>query len=81
MIRKQIYLDEKMIEQIKELADKKTISQSEVIRQSLADYIRKEQLKGEVSDPLLELIGLVDIPLEDGSENHDIDIYGINKHE
>ncbi len=76
MIRKQIYLDETMIDKIKEIAEKEGISQSEVIRKSIVEYIQKEQLKGRVKDPLLELIGLVDAPLKDGSENHDKDIYG-----
>ena len=77
MIRKQIYLDETMVEQIKNLAEKKGVSQSEVIRQSLIGYIRREQEKGETKDPLIELIGLVDSSFENASENHDQCIYGV----
>jgi len=76
MIRKQIYLEETMIKQIIEIAEKKGLSQSEVIRQSLANYIRDEQSKGKLKDPLLELIGLIDAPLTDGSLEHDKYIYG-----
>lgn len=77
MIRKQIYIEEIMIKQIKELAEQKNNSQSELIRNSILEYIKKEQLKGEIKDPLLELIGIIDIPEEDASENHDINLYGV----
>ncbi|MTI59390.1 MAG: hypothetical protein FH762_05260 [Firmicutes bacterium] len=76
MIRKQIYLDETMITQIRKIAVDKNISQSEVIRRSLFEYIKNEQLKGKIKDPLQELLGIVDLPLADGSENHDDYIYG-----
>ena len=58
MIRKQIYLPGNMIKHIKKLAQKNNSSESEIIRRALSDYMRKQQLKGEVKDPLLELIGL-----------------------
>jgi metal-responsive CopG/Arc/MetJ family transcriptional regulator len=71
MIRKQIYLQENMINQIKKLAKKNNLSESEIIRRALSDYIRKQQLKGEVKDPLLELIGLgeSDSEVDSGVDN------------
>jgi len=80
MIRKQIYLDETIIEQIKEIIDKKNISQSEFIRRSIKSYIKEEQYKGELRDPLLELKGLFSSDI-DGSVNHDKYIYGVSKYD
>lgn len=79
MIRKQIYLEEGMDDLIKEIAEKKDISQSEVIRRAVEKYISEEQKKGEVEDPLLELIGLGSSDVTDGSINHDHYIYGVPK--
>ena len=77
--RKQIYLEETMIEQVKELAEKNDISQSEIIRRSLKKYIREEQKRGEISDPLLEMIGLGKSNISDGAVNHDKYLYGGNQ--
>ena len=77
MIRKQIYLEETIIEQIKEIADKENISQSELIRQSIKNYIKEKQSKGEIEDPLLKLIGICSSDITDGSVNHDKYIYGV----
>ncbi len=79
MIRKQIYIEEILIEQIKEIADKKNISQSELIRQAIKIFIKEEQLKGEAEDPLLKLLGLFSSDITDGSINHDKYIYGVKK--
>ncbi len=81
MIRKQIYLEEITAEQIKKIADKKNISQSEFIRQSIKRFIREEQSKGEVKDPLLKLMGIIDSDITDGSTNHDEYIYGVGKND
>ncbi len=81
MIRKQIYLEETLIEKIKEIADKKNISQSELIRQAIKNFIKEEQLKGEAEDPLLKLNGLFSSNITDGSINHDKYIYGVKKHD
>lgn len=79
MIRKQIYLEETMIETIKKLAREKDLTQSEIIREAILKYIQEEQVKGKVVDPLLALIGIAnesDAQLTDGSENHDYYLYG-----
>ncbi len=81
MIRKQIYLEETLVEQIKKIADKKNISQSELIRQSIKHFINEEQLKGEAEDPLLKLIGIFSSDITDGSTNHDSYIYKVKKYE
>jgi metal-responsive CopG/Arc/MetJ family transcriptional regulator len=79
MVRKQIYLEEALIEQIREIAEKDNISQSEVIRESIRDFIRKKLVSGEARNPLLEMIGMVDSDITDGSVNHDKCIYGIEE--
>ncbi|MFW6237738.1 MAG: CopG family transcriptional regulator [Halanaerobiales bacterium] len=79
MKRKQIYLDETMIEQIKELADKKEVSQSEIIRNSLRKYINEEQKCGEIKAPLLEMVGVGKSDITDGAINHDRYLYGGNE--
>ena len=42
MIRKQIYLDEKMAEKIRRLAFKFRITESEIIRRALEEYLEKK---------------------------------------
>lgn len=79
MKRKQIYLEEDMIEKIKEIAEKRNISQSELIRRSITKFIKEELAAGEVRDPILELIGLFSSDVTDGSINHDHYIYGVPK--
>jgi len=81
MIRKQIYLEETIIEQIKEIADKENISQSELIRKSIKNFIKQEQVKGEIKDPLLKLVGLFSSDITDSSTNHDNCIYGVKKYD
>lgn len=81
MIRKQIYLEEAIIEQLKEIAEKENLSQSELIRQSIKSYIKEKQSKGEAKNPLLKLIGICSSDITDGSINHDQYIYGAMKHD
>ncbi|MFP4661491.1 MAG: CopG family transcriptional regulator [Halanaerobiales bacterium] len=78
MKRKQIYLEEDMIDAIERIAEKKEISQSEIIRRSLRGYIRKAENEGEIKDPLLEIIGLGESKIEDGSVEHDKYIYEVD---
>lgn len=68
-IRKLYHLDREDVEFIREYANQKEISESEVIRLS----VRKMQ-KDTGSDPFLKLIGTVDVGLN-GAINHDEIIY------
>ena len=76
MIRKQIYLEEGMAEYVKKIADARNTSQAEIIRLALKSYLNNYDNIKEENDPLLELIGIADVEIEDGAENHDKYLYG-----
>lgn len=73
MIRKQIYLEPGQNEQIKMLSTGRGKTEAEIIREAIDDYLLKE--KKYVEDPLDKLIGLVEAEINDGSLNHDQNIY------
>lgn len=77
MIRKQIYLDERTQAMLRKAAVVRGVSESEIIRESLREYLRKSAVDAG-DNPLLELIGLAD-GREDASEHHDVYLYGKDK--
>mgnify|MGYP006280943471 FL=1 len=70
MIRKQIYLEEEMAKKVEKMAEFKNTSQAEIIRNALKKYMQNCNISEE-TDPLLKLIGIADVDIEDGSINHD----------
>ncbi len=78
MKRKQIYLEEEMIKNIEQLSNSKNISQAEIIRRAIDYFFQENKMKQKDSEPLLELAGIADVDIEDGSENHDKYLYGGN---
>ncbi|MFW6270835.1 MAG: ribbon-helix-helix protein, CopG family [Bacillota bacterium] len=76
MKRKQIYLEEEMVKKIEHFSNVKNVSQAEIIRRAIDYYFRERQIEEKDSEPLLELAGIVDVDIEDGSENHDKYLYG-----
>jgi hypothetical protein len=78
MVRKQIYLEESTIKKIKEIASSEKISESEFIRQSLKKHIEEKISQRKMKNPLLDLIGISDSDITDGSINHDECIYRLN---
>mgnify|MGYP006282377663 CR=1 FL=1 len=70
MIRKQIYLEEEMAKKVEKMAEFKNTSQAEIIRNALKKYMMNSDIPEE-TDPLLKLIGIADVDIEDGSINHD----------
>jgi Ribbon-helix-helix protein, copG family len=84
MERKQIYIAKEQEDQLKELAERRGVSESHLIREALTIYIAgQERIEvGRPEDhPLWGLIGLVDgadVP-EDGALNHDHYLYGAAK--
>lgn len=78
-VRRTIYLDEKLENDLNEVSiftgKKKTV----VIREALREYIRKIQENRKKSNPLYELIGMFDDGKEDASEMHDLYLYQKDK--
>lgn len=81
MKRKQIYLEEEMAKKIEQFSNIKNISQAEIIRRAIDYYFKEKQIEEKENEPLLELAGIVDVDIEDGSENHDKYLYGGNLNE
>lgn len=73
MIRKQIYLEPGQNDQIKRLSNGRGKTEAEIIREAIDNYLLKE--KQYVEDPLQKLIGMVEAKINDGSLNHDQNIY------
>lgn len=84
MERKQIYMAKEQEDQLKELAERRGVSESYLIREAVAAYlVDQEPLAVERAEdhPLWELIGVADgadLP-EDGALNHDSYLYGSPK--
>jgi hypothetical protein len=76
VIRKQIYLEEDMVEQVKEIAKINNMSQAEVIRSALNRYLKEKGSGLDRKEPLLELIGIATTDITNGSEKLDEQIYG-----
>ena len=73
MIRKQIYLEPKQNEQIKYLSAGKGLSEAEIIREAIGVYLIDK--KGQLTDPIQKLIGMVATDKNDGSLKHDTYLY------
>ena len=76
MIRKQIYLEARQVDKVKKLSAANGKSEAEIIREAIDQY-RTRQSEDVRTDPLTQLIGMVDIPVRDGSTEHDRDLYDI----
>lgn len=76
--RKQIYLDEDCDRVIKQISAKIKVSEAEIIRRAIKDYIKKNNAEMTGKDPLLSLIGMCDNPegSTDTSIHHDKYLYG-----
>jgi len=69
MTRIQCYIDLELDENLEELASQLKMSKSEIIRQSIRDFLKMK--KTDAGDPLMGIIGLGRSGLHDVSENHD----------
>ncbi len=76
MYRKQIYLDKKMEQLVKELAILKKTSLSGIIREAINQYLSEIKLEREQKkNPLYELVGLCEDGRVDASVKHDYYLY------
>jgi len=69
MTRIQCYIDSELDEKLEELASQLKMSKSEIIRQSIRDFLKMKET--DIEDPLMGIIGLGRSDLHDISENHD----------
>ena len=69
MTRIQCYIDSELDEKLEELASQLKMSKSEIIRQSIRDFLKMKET--DIEDPLMGIIGLGRSGLHDISENHD----------
>lgn len=69
MTKIQFYIDSELDERLEELASRLKKSKSEIIRQSIRDFLKMKETDAE--DPLMGIIGLGRSGIHDISENHD----------
>jgi len=58
MIRKQIYLTEEIDLKTKRLAEIENVSQAEIIRTALSEYLSGKNID-DVQDPLFKMLGII----------------------
>jgi hypothetical protein len=81
MVRKQIYIDEDLEQGLKALAARTGEPEAAHVRAALRDYLDTHLQVAPGTDPLLQIIGLVDDPRgpDDVAEEHDHYLYGAPK--
>ena len=80
MVRTQVYLPEKMYENLKQAAKEQGITMAIQIREALDLYIQQKRQPSQETilsetDPIWNLIGIGESGLSDGSVHHDQYIY------
>jgi predicted DNA-binding protein len=70
MIRKQVYLGASQEERIKILSSRKGMSEAEIIREAVEEYLAHEN----TLDPIENLIGIIHSKQGDGATEHDRDL-------
>ncbi len=58
MIRKQLYLTEEIDLKTKRLAEIENVSQAEIIRTALQEYLQEKDID-DIQDPLFKMLGLI----------------------
>ncbi|MEW6609752.1 MAG: CopG family transcriptional regulator [bacterium] len=76
MVRTQIYLDEKTVEELKRITVLRKVKTAHIIRESIKEYLEKiaEERRKE-KNPLYKLIGLCEEGKPDASLKHDEYLY------
>ncbi len=76
--RKQIYLDIESDRQLKQLAQRAGLSEAELIRRAVKEYLCRQDEGTSEEDPILQIIGLCPNPEgpTDASVHHDRYLYG-----
>jgi metal-responsive CopG/Arc/MetJ family transcriptional regulator len=69
MTKLQFYINSELDEKLEELAHQLKMSKSEIIRQSIRDFLKMKET--DIEDPLLGIVGLGRSGLHDVAENHD----------
>ena len=81
MVRKQIYIDEELDEDLKVLSARTGEPEAAHVRAALRGYLDAHRVPAEDADPLYDLIGMVADPQgpSDVAEEHDHYLYGAPK--
>jgi hypothetical protein len=81
MVRKQIYIDEDLDQDLKALAERTGEPEAAHVRAALRGYLEARRPSADAADPLLQIIGLVDDAEGPGdvAEEHDHYLYGAPK--
>jgi len=81
MIRKQIYIDDELEEDLKVLSARTGEPEAAHVRAALRRYLEAHRMPHDGADPLLEMIGMVDDAdgPSDVAEEHDHYLYGAPK--
>lgn len=76
MVRKQAYIFPEQDEELKKLAKIKMVTEAEIIREALDNFIRQEKKRLQ-ENPLLKIVGIggEEEGPQDGSVNHDKYLY------
>ena len=69
MTKLQFYINSELDQKLEELAHQLRMSKSEIIRQSIRDFLKMKET--DIEDPLLGIVGLGRSGLHDVAENHD----------
>jgi predicted DNA-binding protein len=81
MVRTQVYLPQKIYDQLKQRVDEEGLTMAHQIREALAQYVAESDAEDASkyviadTDPIWHLIGIVESDVEDGSINHDAYLY------
>ncbi|HEV8241280.1 MAG TPA: ribbon-helix-helix domain-containing protein [Thermoanaerobaculia bacterium] len=80
MVRKQIYIDEELDEDLKVLSARTGEPEAAHVRAALRGYLEAHRMPAEDVDPLYAMIGMVDDQgPSDVAEEHDHYLYGTPK--
>ena len=76
MHRMQFYIEPRVRDELASLAERRNVSMAQLIREAILSFISREAQAPD-SDPLLDIVGMIDSPdvPTDAAENHDRYIY------
>lgn len=77
--RTQMYFPEDLLTELKKKADRDRTTLSHIVRDAVADFMKKEKMKNWGNDTLWGMVGSSESKDKDLSVNHDKYLYGNKK--